>query len=133
MLHATVAPLERDPAIEGLEIVEPRLRLDRASPAPVGDRGVPRPQVARDGQWYLGGPDETRPEACSQPSEKSSVGEVTHRIGARIRAGDEIQTNGREDARDRDQRRARGLTSLESPEMRMRYAGRGCHMAETQP
>ncbi len=55
-IHVAVPLLERDSALQGLEIVEHGLRLDRHDPAVAPDEGVPRASIAFDRERYLGSP-----------------------------------------------------------------------------
>ena len=54
MILAAVAPLQGEPPLERLEVVEHRLRLDGEAPAVAPDHGVPGAEVAVDRQRHLG-------------------------------------------------------------------------------
>jgi hypothetical protein len=72
-VELSVASLQRDPTIEGLEIRQPHLRFDPDGDAAESALGVPGPTVAAAGKRNLGSPERASWKLPMQPLEETNV------------------------------------------------------------
>lgn len=95
MILTAVAPLQGQPALEGLEVVENCLGFDRPASIPATDQGVPRPQITLDRKRQLGRPAEAWVESGPKPIEESLLAGIPDRIATRVGSESHVQSDGR--------------------------------------
>lgn len=86
--------LERESALDGLEVVEHGLRLDSHDPAVASDEGVPRASIAFDRERYLGSPAEPRVKTDADPPQEPILPGVPDRIASWVCPESNIQSHG---------------------------------------
>ena len=67
MIDVAVAPLERQPSVDGLDVIDHGLGLDADSPRRATDDGIPGSKITRNGKRHFRRP----AQSWSQPAPKS--------------------------------------------------------------
>ncbi len=132
MILAAVAPRQGQPALEGLEVVQDRLRLDRATLVPASDDRIPGAKIAFDRERYLGRPAQTGVEPGPKPLQQGELCPITEGIARGIAAQGEIQTHDRAprtEVRDRD---AVEFATLEPQKLLVRSSRCGSRITQAQ-
>jgi len=121
-LHAAIAKLQPPTPLLCLQILEPRLRLDRDQHALKCEDAIPCPKVARDWQrnfrveWRLG-----RQER-SKPAENSKLPGIDCRSRPGHGASDKLQTDRGAGSTQLVKRHLSQERALDAPELRMGHA-----------
>ncbi len=88
-----VPGFDRQASSEGLDIARGCLCLDAVPPARTGDHRVPRPLVARVGEWGPGHPLKARMDRASKARKQGNVGGVAYRGSACVETKRELQAD----------------------------------------
>lgn len=120
MTRATVANLEPDPPLERLAIGQPGLGLDAHRPPSTAHLRVPRPEVALDGQRYLGAPAKSGVNHLPKALEEPPLRPIPQGIPARVGTNGQLQTHYGATRTHELDRRVPRLSSLQSTDVGMR-------------
>lgn len=75
--RVSIAQLQLDAALGGLDVMEARLSLD-ADVSRTVQKGVPRPKISTSHNGYLGAPAEPRSHVSPEPLKHSQLGSISY-------------------------------------------------------
>jgi len=93
VIDLAVAPLQRQPTLQRLDVIEHRFRFDGQVPIGPADHRIPGAEVALDRQWHLGGPSQARMEPRPQSPEEPRLAGVPDRVPGRVGSEADLQAN----------------------------------------
>lgn len=131
MIDATIAGLERQLPLQGLDVVDHAFGLHRQSPVLAPDHGIPRPQVPGIGQRNLRGPMKAWVETRTKAPQEPHVGSVAKGVAGGICSQSEVESENLAHGRQVLESQV-SLTALEPPKPRMIHARRCGHIAQAQ-
>ena len=134
MLNGHVVPeLPCDLSLHGLEIAEPRLRLDRIGTAVPIHEGIPRPGISLTSERHLDAPSQRSGDARSKPFEQPELADVAHRVAVGIEPEARFEADRGTQSTEPLETDVPGGASLETGDLAGRDPSRSPHVFLAQP